>query len=257
MVQEKAECGLSDHGKERAMNTKKHIMWRNGPWLFLFAIALCGVLVLFQAVPVLADDKQESTQLVEKACTTFDNFMHDKDMTAFRSLLRDAKAVVIVPSLLKGALIVGGSGGNAVGMVRDQRTGQWSEPAFYTIGGASLGLQIGGRSSEVILVAMTDRGANALLGNNFKLGGDVGVVAGPVGWGTQAALANLSADIISFSRSEKGLYGGISLDGALVAVRGALNDAYYGKKVSPADILVRHEVANPRSACLAQGLAQS
>jgi lipid-binding SYLF domain-containing protein len=239
------------------MNTKKHILRTNGPWLFLFAIALCGVLVLFQTVPVLANDKQESTQLVEKACTTLDNFMHDNNMTAFRYLLKNAKAVVIVPSFLKGALIVGGSGGNAVGMVRDQKTGKWSEPAFYTIGGASLGLQIGGRSSEVILVARTDRGANALLGNSFKLGGDVGVVAGPVGWGTQAALANLSADIISFSRSVKGLYGGISLDGAVVGVRGALNDAYYGKKVSPTDILVRHEVMNPQTACLAQSLAQS
>jgi lipid-binding SYLF domain-containing protein len=238
------------------MNTKKYIMWTGGPWLFLFAIALCGVLVLFQAVPAWANDKQESTQLVERACMTFDNFMHDKNMTAFRYLLKDAKAVVIVPSLLKGAIIVGGSGGNAVGMFRDQRTGQWSDPAFYSIGGASFGLQIGGQSSEVILLARTDRGANALLGNSFKLGGDVGVVAGPVGWGTQAALANLSADILSFSRS-KGLYGGISLDGAVVAVRGALNDAYYGKKVSPADILVHHDVKNPQTACLVQGLAKS
>jgi lipid-binding SYLF domain-containing protein len=238
------------------MNRTKHIRWINGPWLFLSAIALCGVMVLFQAVPALANDKRESTQLVEKACITFDNFMHDKNMGAFRDLLKDAKAVVIAPSLLKGAIIVGASGGNAVGMVRDPKTSRWSDPAFYTIGGASFGLQIGGESSEVILLAMTDRGANALLGNSFKLGADVGVAAGPVGMGAQAASANLSADILSFSRS-KGLYGGISLSGAVVAVRGALNDAYYGKKVSPTDILVRHEVKNPQTACLVQGLAKS
>jgi hypothetical protein len=102
---------------------------------------------------------------------------------------------------------------------------------------------------------MTERGANALLKNGFKLGADASVVAGPVGWGSQAALANVSADILSFSRSEEGLYGGISLGGAVVTVRGGLNEAYYGKKVSPGDILVRHEVNNPQTACLFQGLA--
>jgi SH3 domain-containing YSC84-like protein 1 len=236
------------------MNTKKHIRLMDGPWLFLFVITLSWALAMFQAVPVWASGKQESTQLVEKACMTFDNFMHDKNMGAFRDLLKDAKAVVIAPSLLKGAFIVGASGGNAVGMVREN-SGLWSEPAFYTIGGASFGLQIGGQSSEVILLAMTDRGANALLQNSFKLGADVGLAVGPVGMGAQAASANLSVDILSFSRS-KGLYGGISLSGAVIAMRGALNDAYYGKKVSPTDILIRHEVRNPQTACLVQGLVK-
>ncbi len=237
------------------MNTNKPIKWINGPLLFLFVVMLSGVLTMFQAVPAWANDRQESRQIVEKACMTLDNFMHDKNMGAFRDLLKDAKAVVISPSLLKGAFIVGASGGNAIAMVRE-KNGSWSEPAFYTIGGVSFGLQIGGQSSEVVLLAMTDRGANSLTGNSFKLGADVGVAAGPVGMGAQAASANLSADILSFSRS-KGLYGGVSLDGAVIAVRGGLNDAYYGKKVTPTDILVRHEVKNPQTACLVQGLAMS
>jgi lipid-binding SYLF domain-containing protein len=237
------------------MNTNKNIKWINGPLLFLFVIMLSGILTMFQAVPAWANDRQESRQIVEKACMTLDNFMHDKNMGTFRSLLKDAKAVVIAPSYLKGAFVVGASGGNAVAMVRE-KNGTWSEPAFYTIGGASFGLQIGAQSSQVILLAMTDRGANALTDNSFKLGADVGVAAGPVGMGAQAASANLSADILSFSLS-KGLYGGISLDGAVVAVRGSLNDAYYGKKVTPTDILVRHDVNNPQTACLVQGLAKS
>lgn len=238
------------------MNTKKRANWRDGAWLFLFVVFLSGVLIVSPAVPAFGDDRQEATQIVEKACMTFDNFRSDSNMGAFRDLLKKAKAVVIAPELLEGAFIFGASGGNAIGLVRDEKTDEWSEPAFYTIGGASFGLQIGGQSSEVMLLAMTERGLNALMGNSFKLGLDAGVAAGPVGIGAEAASANLSADILSFSRS-KGLYGGISLDGAVVAVRGSLNQAYYDKKVSPMDILVRHEVSNPQTACLIRGLSKS
>ncbi len=84
----------------------------------------------------------------------------------------------------------------------------------------------------------------------------MGVAAGPIGIGAAASTANLSADVISFSRS-KGLYGGIALDGAVVAVRDALNQAYYGKQVTPTDILIRHEVRNPQAAGLIQAVAKS
>jgi lipid-binding SYLF domain-containing protein len=211
---------------------------------------------MFQAAPALGNDKQAATHLVEKSCMTLHDFMGDNNMGEFRDLLKKAKAVVVAPELLKGAFVVGASGGNAVALVRDEKTGHWSEPAFYTIGGASFGLQIGGQSSEVILLAMTERGATALMGNSFKLGADVGVAAGPVGMGAQAATANLSADILSFSRS-KGLYGGVSLDGAVMAVRAGLNEAFYGEKASPTDIFVRHDVKNSQAACLIQGLKKS
>jgi lipid-binding SYLF domain-containing protein len=237
------------------MNAKKYTRWVNGVWLFLFVITLSGALTISQTMPAWADDAQEATQLVQKSCMTLDNFMNDNNMGAFKDLLKKAKAVVIAPSVLKGAFIVGASGGNAVATIRDSKTGQWSEPAFYTIGGASFGLQIGGQSSEVILLAMTERGANALLDSSFKLGADAGVAAGPVGVGAQAASANLSADILSFSRS-KGLYGGLSLDGAVIKVRGTLNDAFYHHQVSPADILMRGSVKNPQAACLVGGLTK-
>lgn len=238
------------------MHTRKNMKWINGTWFFLFVGILSGALMMFKQVPASANDMQTATQIVQKACMTFDNFMSDDNLGPFKDLLKKAKAVVIAPSLLKGAFVVGVSGGNAVAMTRDEKTGQWSEPAFYTIGGASFGLQIGGQASEVILLAMTERGANTLMTNSFKLGADVGIAAGPVGMGAQAATANLSVDILSFSRS-KGLYGGISLDGAAIAVRGDLNEAYYGKKVSSADILARNEVKNPQSACLLSNLMKS
>lgn len=237
------------------MNSPKN--WIATASLFLVTVLITVALVIFQVVPASANDKQEATQLVEKAGLTLDSFMSDNTMGAFRDLLKRAEGVLIAPQLLKGAFIVGVSGGNAGFLVRDKKTGQWSEPAFYTIGEASFGLQIGGEASEVILLMMTDRGVRSLLGNSVKLGADAGIAAGPIGMGAAAATANLSADILSFSRS-KGLYGGVSLDGAVVAIRGSLNDAYYGKQqVSSTDVLIRHDVTNPQSSQLIKDVSKS
>jgi len=238
------------------MNIQKYSSRKAALGLFVGIISFSLALVLFQGVPAVADDKLEANQLVEKARFTLQNFMCDDKMGAFRDLIKKADGVLIAPELLKGAFVTGASGGNAVLLVRDKNTGKWSEPAFYTIGGGSFGLQIGGQSSEVILLAMTDRGVSAFQSSSFKLGADAGVAAGPVGIGVSAATANLSADILSFSRS-KGLYGGISLEGAVVAVRGGLNNAFYGKEVLPADILIRHSVANPKSQELTKTVARS
>jgi len=202
-----------------------------------------------------ADDKMEAEQLVEKARMTLGSMASDPNMEALVDLIKKGRGVFICPALLKGAFIIGASGGSGVFLVRDEKSGTWHGPAFYTIGGASFGLQIGGQASEVILVAMTERGVSALLSTSAKLGGDAGVAVGPVGVGASAATANLSADILSFSRA-KGLYGGLSLDGAVVAVRGGLNDAYYGKKVGPTDIFIRHEVTNPQAARLIEEIAK-
>jgi lipid-binding SYLF domain-containing protein len=198
-----------------------------------------------------ADDRMEAGQLVEKARMAFGSMVADPNLEALVDLLKKTRGVFIYPALLKGAFVVGVSGGSGVFLARGEKT--WYGPAFYTIGGASFGLQIGGQSSEVVLVAMTERGITALLSTSAKLGADAGVAVGPIGIGASAATANLSADMISFSRA-KGLYGGLSLNGAVVAVRDSLNDAYYGRKVSPTDILIRHEVANPQAKRLIQAI---
>jgi lipid-binding SYLF domain-containing protein len=177
-------------------------------------------------------------------------------MGAFRDLVKQAKGVFIVPQLLEGAFIVGASGGSGVFLARDEKTGEWSGPAFYTIGGASFGFQAGGQASEVILLVMSDRGVSSLLTNSFKLGADVGLAAGPIGAGVSAATANLSADILAFSRS-KGLYGGISLDGAVIATRGDRNNAYYGREVTPADILVRRDVSTQHAMGLIEAVEKA
>jgi SH3 domain-containing YSC84-like protein 1 len=220
-------------------------------WMIIVQFSLIFILVIAvsaisQAGPAFADEKQDARQLVEKARLTLESFVTDSNMGAFHDLIKNADAVLIAPQVLKGAFVIGASGGNGVLLVRNKATGRWSEPAFYTIGEASFGFQIGGQASEIILLAMTQRGVASFLGNSLKLGADAGIAAGPVGVGAAAGTANLSVDILSFSRS-KGLYGGVSLDGAVVATREGLNNAYYGKNVSPLDILIRHSVTNQQS----------
>ena len=214
---------------------------------------LAGLLVAAWAVPVLADDATEARQLVEKAKMTLEDFEKAKEMEAFCDLIKKARGIFIAPQVLKGAFIVGASGGSGVFLARDAKGGKWSGPAFYTIGEASFGLQIGGSASEVILLAMTERGVTAFLSNNVKLGADTAVALGPIGAGAAAATANLSADILCFSRA-KGLYGGVSVDGAVVAVRPALNKAFYGKEVNSTDILIKRDVNSTPAAGLIQAV---
>jgi SH3 domain-containing YSC84-like protein 1 len=227
-------------------------------YMVLVPIMALSFFLAMAVVPAIAkaDDKAEAVQLVDKARLTFDTFMGAQDTEGFRNLLKDARGILVSPQVLRGAFIVGASGGSGVMLARDQKSARWMGPAFYTVGGASFGLQIGGEASEVILLAMTDRGVTALLGNSVKLGADVKIAVGPIGFGAAASTANLSADIISFSRS-KGLYGGISLDGAVVAVRDDWNDAYYGKKATPTDILVVGTAKNPEASTFLETVANA
>jgi len=221
--------------------------------ILLFAAAIIGA---FLTVPgmALASDKTDAQAIVTKANIAFNSFMSDKNFTEMRKLSRSAKGIFIAPQVLKGAFIWGASGGTGVLLVREEG-GTFTHPAFYTIGSVSFGLQIGGQASEIILLAMTDRGVTTLLQNSVKLGADVGIAAGPYGAGAQAATANISADILSFSRS-KGLYGGVSLDGAIVDVRDSLNKAYYAKPVTPTDILVKKNVSNAHADKLRASVAK-
>jgi lipid-binding SYLF domain-containing protein len=214
--------------------------------VIVFVLAALGALV---PVFAAADDAMNARHLVERAQQTLETFSQAREMDAFRNLVKSARGVFIAPQILKGAFIVGAAGGSGVFVVRDSLTGRWLGPAFYTIGEASFGFQIGGSASEVVLLAMTDRGVNALLESSIKLGADVGVAAGPVGMGAAASTENLSVDIVSFLRS-KGLFGGISVDGAVVKTRSDWNDAYYGVIVTPVDLFRKRIAGNPHSAGL-------
>jgi lipid-binding SYLF domain-containing protein len=177
--------------------------------------------------------------LVDAADRTFGNFMRDPQMTWLHDNIRRAKAILIAPEVAKAGFIFGGSGGRAVLLVRNAKTGRWTGPAFYTLATASVGFQAGISVSEMMTLVMTDKGLNSLLSDSFKMGPDASVAAGPVGAG---AKADIITDLVTYSRS-KGIYGGINLDGTVVAVSDEWNQAYYGRKgLRAPDIVVRGAV---------------
>ena len=205
-----------------------------------------GVLSVGLTPAQAADDKMEADQLVERARLVIDTFAAEPKHGSFREHVQTAKALLVVPESLRGAFIFGAQGGNGVVLARDAKTGRWLGPTFVTLGGANAGFQAGADTSEVIFVAMTDRGMTKLLSGTFKLGGDASVAAGPLSLGVGGATAETSGDILVYGNS-KGLYAGFSLDGSVVTVRDSLNRAFYGKDVSTTDVLVRGTTENPKA----------
>jgi lipid-binding SYLF domain-containing protein len=211
--------------------------------IFIVTVLMVGCSFLSTRVATAADASEEQ-EIVNKAAATFNNFMSDPDMGYLQEHVKNCKGLLIVPSLVKAGFIFGGSGGHGVLLVRDEKTGTWSQPAFYTVGSVSWGLEIGAQDSEVILMVRTRRGLESLYTSSFKLGADASVATGPVGAGASAR--GVTADMLSFARS-KGAYAGLSLEGSVVGTMDKWNHAYYGKEVRPVDIIVSHEVSNPQS----------
>jgi lipid-binding SYLF domain-containing protein len=216
----------------------------------LLATAACGAIAFMLVAPSARAD--ENQNLIDEARITVDRFAADPQFTDMRRKLATAKGVFIVPQLLKASFIIGGEGGSGVLLARTPNG--WSQPAIYTMGAGSIGLQIGGEASEVILLLMNDKAVDAILRNEFKLGADATVAAGPVGAGIEAATTtNLGADILSYSKS-KGLAAGISIEGAVITARHSRNQAYYGRSMHPRNILYDNVVSNPGTSNLIQSL---
>ena len=204
------------------------------------ALLVAGTTLLLAPVAQAQSDQQK---LVVEAEKSLSNFVRDPDMTWLQKNFSRAKAVIIAPEIAKAGFIIGGSGGRALVLARDAKSGKWVGPAFYTMATGSVGFQAGISVSEAVTLVMTDKGFNSLLATSFKMGGDASVAAGPVGAG---AKSDIVADLITFNRS-KGVYGGLNLDGTVVTSSDEWNDAYYGKKVLPPDILVRMSVSNKQA----------
>jgi len=137
--------------------------------------------------------------------------------------------------------------------VRDATTGDWSQPAFYTIGSVSFGLQIGGEAAEVVVMVRSQNGLDSLFTSSVKFGGDTSIAAGPYGIG---AKSNVTTAYVSFTKS-KGLYAGLNLEGSVVDVREGLNKDYYGQAVTPVQIIVEKKVSNKGSAALREALKKA
>jgi lipid-binding SYLF domain-containing protein len=211
-------------------------------------IAVIGMLtaaVTVTMTPAPLHASTEQQQLVDKARLTVEAFATDPQQEDVRQWVSSSKGVFIVPQLLRGAFVFGGAGGGGILLTRDEKSGEWSQPAFYNIGAVSFGLQAGADTSELIMIVRTQKGLEEFYRSDFKLGADVGVSVGPLG--SNAAMGGVAADLVSFGRS-KGAFMGMALDGAMIAVSDDSNSTYYGKAVRPTDILVKKSVMNPASA---------
>ena len=202
-------------------------------------IVLCATaaLALFTSAAQAQGDQQK---LVVEAEKSLSNFLRDPDMSWLQQNISRSKALIIAPEIVKAGFIFGGSGGRALVVARDPASGKWVGPAFYIMATGSVGFQAGISVSEGVTMVMTNKGFNSLLATSFKMGGDASVAAGPVGAG---AKSDIVSDLITFNRA-KGVYGGLNFDGTVVTAADDWNQAYFGKKVLPPDILVRMNVTN-------------
>jgi lipid-binding SYLF domain-containing protein len=198
-----------------------------------------------------ADDPQE---LVDRAKSTVDRLRHDSNLgKPVDDMLGRAKGVLIVPALWRAGFFLGGSGGTGL-LVAKGPDGSWSSPAFYGIGGGSVGFQIGAEMQELMLIILTDAGLQKIMDNQVKIGGDLTFALGPVGAGVGGATTpNFGADMVGYSTSI-GLYGGLNLEGGLIAVREELNRAYYGEGATAREVVFNRRFDNPGSVPLRTAL---
>jgi lipid-binding SYLF domain-containing protein len=189
----------------------------------LIASVLAVVLVVLTALPAAAGRKE--TRKVEDAIEVIEDIMAIPEKSIPEDLLREAKAIAIIPSVIKVSYVIGGKFGRGVVLVRNKSG--WSYPSFVTIAGASLGFQAGAQSSDIILVFMTQKSVDGLRHAKFTLGADASVAAGPVGrHGELATDISMKAEIYSYSRS-RGLFAGVSLAGAGLVTDQKSNVKFY------------------------------
>lgn len=206
--------------------------------------ALAAAALALALAPPPASAQAEQQALVDRATLTVNELMGGEFGADARQVLRRARAVVIFPRVFRGGFILGGEGGSGVLLARDG-AGTWSSPAFYGLGSASLGLQIGVQDSQVMLFIMNDKALNAVLQSQFKFGADAGLAVATIGAGISGGTtAALRADVVSVAKS-RGLYAGISLEGSILARRNEENAAYYGRPVSAEQIVLTMEAHNP------------
>ena len=167
-----------------------------------------------------------------------------------QDLMNKARCVIVMPSVLKAAFVVGAAYGRGAMVCRTGRdfTGPWSAPAMYALEGGSFGLQIGGEATDFVFLVMNDRGANSLLHSKVKLGADATAAAGPIGRSAEADTdAYMRAEVLTYSRA-RGVFAGISLDGSTLRPDGEANRKLYGHSARAANIIRESEFAAPASA---------
>ncbi|HUK58062.1 MAG TPA: lipid-binding SYLF domain-containing protein [Stellaceae bacterium] len=219
----------------------------------MMKIASGVVVVLVLMLAPAARAASDQSNLVEEARITVDNLKKDQEFGSALSLMRRARAVLIVPALLKGGFFVGGEGGNGVLLTRND--GGWSYPAFYTLASASFGLQIGLEQAELVMIVMNEKALSAVMKSQFKVGADAGLAIVTLGSSAEAATTRAAgADIVVWA-SASGAYAGVSVNGSIIKPRASWNHAYYGHAVHVSDIVLKGAAQNPNADALRENLA--
>lgn len=214
----------------------------------LIASCLSLLLVLSALVPGAASADDKADHRLQQSQRVFEAFSDLTEQTIPTWLLERAYGVVVVPSVVKVALTLGGRGGKGVMAVRNP-DGTWSPPSFVTLAGANIGFQFGVQSTDVVLVLMSRESVEGIAGGKVTLGADASVAAGPIGRSSAAATdATLTAQVLSYSRSS-GLFAGVALDGTVIAIDRHANESFYGISDVLASQILEGKVSNvPSSA---------
>jgi len=215
----------------------------------LIASCLSLLLALTVALPMTAAADAKTDKRLQEAQRVFESFADLTEQSIPTWLLDRAYGVVVVPSVVKLALGIGGRGGRGVMSVRNA-DGSWSLPNFVTLGGANIGFQVGVQSTDLVLVLMSRQSVEGIAGGKVTLGADASVAAGPIGRASAAATdATLSAQVLSYSRNV-GVFAGVALDGTVIAIDRGANETAYGMTGVLASQILRGEVSNPPPAAL-------
>jgi SH3 domain-containing YSC84-like protein 1 len=216
---------------------------------------LCAVGLGALLLPNVACAQTEQQTLVDRATLVMQEMMSQPGSQHARFELQRARAVMICPRMFKAGFFFGGEGGDCV-LVSRAGNGTWSYPAFYGMGSGSFGFQVGIQDSAVLMMILTDRGLNAVLDSQFKLGANATIAVATIGGGVQGATtAAVGADIVAFIDA-RGLYGGVTLEGSLMPSKSSWNAAYYGQPYSARQIVIQMGPANPGADPLRQMLTQ-
>jgi len=205
---------------------------------------MAAFLVVSAGASAASRDAADQHILVDQAERTVDHMRSDPAFGPARDMLGKARGVLIIPALVKGGFIFGAEGGN--GVLLERRGERWSQPAFYSLGSASFGLQAGLEKAEIAMIVMSDKAMRAIEDGNLKLGAGAGLTVVTLSGGAEAATAaNLTGDLVIWT-SATGLYGGLTLNGSVIQPRAEWNEKYYGKPVSVQEVLA-DKVSNPDS----------
>jgi SH3 domain-containing YSC84-like protein 1 len=196
---------------------------------------LTSLVLVLLSLPAWGADKGDDEETLRNAAAVLQAMLSDKHISS--SLIADANCIVVLPSVKKAAFLIGGSGGRGPMSCRGGKdfNGKWSAPAMYTIGGASYGMQIGGSSTDFVLLIMSPTAVDKVLNGKVKVGSDMTAAAGPSGATTAGAVGG--ADILSSGRA-KGLFAGMSLNGSSMSPDSDANERLYGKPLSAREIVV-------------------